>query len=190
MNSSDENRAQRERMRSSVDEWQPNRGMTGEGDRWKARVAFCETQSAPWSPAPFQDYITQLLLNVKYSLEKGGNSGETEGGRGPFAPSFHSNFLPPSPDRPSHSCRSVCGRVCHPTAERPQTVNADKINFLTLIPLEAGGELLEFCTPLAGPTGRVCPPRPDCFQIALNSTRGLDESLERFFHSFGKVYSA
>lgn len=183
--SPDESSVWREWTRSSVVRMtarQRNDKRTKKKDvksRPTGRVSFCEMSPAPWSPAPLQGLLLPFLLIVKCSREKGGLT--VGRGRGVPAPSFHSNFLPPSPNRPSHSCQSVCGRVCHPTGERPQTVNADKINFLTLIPLEAGSELLEFCSPLAQPTGCACPRQPDCFQIVRNLTGAFGEIYLFFF---------
>lgn len=96
MNSADKSRAWRERTRSSVGERQPDRGMTGDGERGRdekladgpsgvSQDAACP----PRNPAPFQD----SLLNFYWMWNAAG--GEDEGGGGSSAPSFHSNFPPP-----------------------------------------------------------------------------------------------
>lgn len=114
-------------MRSTVGERQPDREMTGatlHRERHEkllstltGGVAFRMTQPALQSH-PFQDSLLNFywIWNVQ--------------GWGSFAFSFLSDFFSPS-------LLSACGRVCHTTGEQPQMVNADKINFLMLIPLEA-----------------------------------------------------
>lgn len=66
---------------------------------------------------PFPGLITQLLLNLKCK------------GEGDLCSLIPPCFLP--------SPLSVCGWVCRTMGAQPQTVNADKINFLMLIPVGA-----------------------------------------------------
>lgn len=90
---------------------------------WKApqhadrRSGVSHDTACPAVP-PFPGLITQLLLNLKCT------------GVGVLCSLIPLWFFSPS-------LLSACGRVCHTTGEQPQTVNADKINFLMLIPLEA-----------------------------------------------------
>lgn len=76
MNSSDESRAWRERRRSSVGEWQPDRGMAAERKRRRGREmkssptgpsGVSQDAACPLKPRPLPGLITQLLLNVKCS---------------------------------------------------------------------------------------------------------------------------
>lgn len=48
MNSADESRAWRERTRSSVGEWQPDRGMTGQWERRRGRERWKAHRRAEW----------------------------------------------------------------------------------------------------------------------------------------------
>lgn len=53
---------------------------------------------------------------------------------------------------------SVRGQVCHTTGAQPQTVNADKINFLMLIPVGTKHTERKSSSPVPCKTGRVSTP--------------------------------
>lgn len=53
---------------------------------------------------------------------------------------------------------SVRGQVCHATGAQPQTVNADKINFLMLIPVGTKHTERKSSSPVPCKTGRVSTP--------------------------------
>lgn len=93
--------------------------MESSSARWQAERRFGR-HGLPRSPTRSPRLITQLLLNLK-----------CKGRGGTYALSFFSLFF----SLPSRLPLSVRGRVCHATGAQPQTVNADKINFLMLIPV-------------------------------------------------------
>lgn len=87
---------------------------------WKApqnadrRSGISHDTACPAVP-PFPELISQLLLNLKCK------------GEGDLCSLITPCFIP--------SQLSVCGQVCRTTGAESQTVNADEINFLMLIPV-------------------------------------------------------
>lgn len=134
---------ERHQTEGQTEEWQEALStewvMESSSARWQTERRFerhCLPRSPTRSLSPRDSLLNfYWMWNVKR--------------RGTGTLSFFSVFFP--------SPLSVRGWVCHATGAQPQTVNADKINFLMLIPVgtehtEGKRGALQFCVKLG-----VCP---------------------------------